>query len=84
MDPDCELCNGTGEVPLDRCPFAVTTRESLKACAYAELLSVGVLPTSGGFEDQSATLLDALEQLAPMRDALTRKKQRKGARSGTQ
>jgi hypothetical protein len=57
---ECELCGGSGSVPVHRCPWATRTRVIGRVLDYSSLLECGVLPVGGGWEDQSATFADAL------------------------
>lgn len=57
---DCRTCSGEGQVPVHRCPNRFVTADTEAACRGAVLMESGLLPGSGGWLDQSATMLDAM------------------------
>lgn len=61
IDVQCDLCGGKGTVELRRCARSQCDEESRGAVtALAHYLS-GHLPCPGGWGDQPAVLLDAIE-----------------------
>lgn len=61
LNPDaCDLCKGTGQVDVDRCPNAIPEQVHWRVCEYVTLIEVGILPVAGGLEDQAASFLEAL------------------------
>lgn len=59
-NPSCEHCAGSNRMPVHRCPNALVDdncRATLRAALMAE--QSGVLPDSGGWQDQAATFVQA-------------------------
>lgn len=56
----CRDCKTTGVWRLDRCPYAVVPDEVWRVIEYSSLIEAGILPISGGLEEQSHTFLAAL------------------------
>ena len=53
-DPACEICEGEGGWTLRRCPNAYTSHDDRKVVTCASMVDVGLLPVSGGWQDQTA------------------------------
>ncbi len=57
---DCELCDGSGTLRLNRCPMAVVPPDVWIAIdAVAFLVDVHLPPVPGGLFDQSALFVQA-------------------------
>jgi hypothetical protein len=57
--PACFRCDGTGSIPLRRCPNKIVTRATLSAIRYIALAKSGIWPVQGGSGDQAQSFLDA-------------------------
>lgn len=53
-DPACQVCAGTGEWALNRCPNAYAGDEARRVVTAAGMIEIGVLPASGGWDEQTA------------------------------
>jgi hypothetical protein len=59
--PSCPDCNGTGRIEVWECPNRRVKQRHLDVCSAAVFLEMGgVMPSTGGWAEQSATFLDAL------------------------
>ncbi len=61
---DCSLCEGLKTVPIKRCPYRFVDVSAWDACRSLSMLEVGVLPGPGGWMNQSATWLEAVQIVA--------------------
>jgi hypothetical protein len=60
----CRACEGTGRQIVDRCPGRTIPRIAWDVCRSVALLDVGILPVTGGWQEQSATWAEAMSIVA--------------------
>lgn len=48
------------EYTIDRCPYAVATHSGMRAVHASGLAEVGIMPSAGGWYDQTATFCRAM------------------------
>lgn len=72
-DPKCGRCGGGGVERATRCPNAVVTQISWQVLEYLTLAELGILPVAGGWEDQSATFLQAFRFASSERAKIERR-----------
>lgn len=80
-DPKCEVCEGTGFEPWDRCPRAVAESFSGNAVgaraiveAYVQFEGRNVLPAPGGWSDQSAAFVRGVHMIDGERNVWEKKR----------
>jgi hypothetical protein len=59
-DPACQECGGHGSLQFHRCPHSFYGREHMDVIRSVSFLECGVMPSAGGWADQSATWVDAV------------------------
>lgn len=57
--PECDLCNGTGRVGIDRCPNATVPEIYRRTVGMALETEQGAWPEAGGLLDQAAWFVAA-------------------------
>jgi hypothetical protein len=77
---DCQLCEGSGLVSVDRCPWATATPAMMEVCELHAMSESGILPVAGGWREQSKTFVDAFRIAGGVRATIERKRQEKEAR----
>jgi len=58
-DDQCPHCHGDGRVPIYRCPRSVATTGLLDVVQLTVLTDNGILPDTGGWQDQATTFVQA-------------------------
>jgi len=80
-DDDCPRCGGEGRIPHHRCPNSQVKPEHLAMVSAVALVEQGVLPASGGWDDQSAAFVEAhpivASEISKAREAAMDRAQRK-------
>jgi hypothetical protein len=56
-DPACASCSGTGQIPQHDCPHRVVSDREFGVVTVASMTESGVLPDSGGWNDQAASFV---------------------------
>lgn len=59
LDDDCPRCGGECGIPQLRCPNSLELRNELDIVSSVALVEQGVLPSPGGWDDQSAQFVAA-------------------------
>lgn len=59
---DCKLCGGHGQIDVDD-PAALIDWQVLQALTAADFAKRGSWPVAGGWLDQSASLVEAVQQI---------------------
>lgn len=79
MEP-CKACGGFGWETLTGCPRKMVTAETNDAVDwYMRLDDKGITPITGGWLDQSAVYVDAMDEL---RAAISKAREQKRGRNG--
>lgn len=75
LDAKCPECKGTGTVEYHRCPHTYVDPQHWSIVRAVGMADRGLMPAAGGWADQSATFVDALN--------LVRAEQRKYERAAS-
>lgn len=63
---ECDRCNGTGKIPMPRCPGRCNTTDVRRVVAAYNWMKKGFLPVEGGYLDQAQTFLNACDFIGAM------------------
>lgn len=73
----CDVCGGGGEIVLRRCPYRTADITASRVCQAVAWAETGFLPHAGGWRQQSATFLQALNVALARKAKLTQPKKPK-------
>lgn len=76
-DPGCDLCDGDGELYVNRCPSSQIDRGTARVMQAYRWAREGVLPNSGGYCDQPAELMHAFSLLDRERGRIEEERERR-------
>ena len=63
----CEMCNETGEIPLQGCPMDYVTGDIAMVMELADFYEKGLPPVAGGVLDQAANFVMACRYIWQLR-----------------
>lgn len=61
---ECVHCNGANRIPIHRCPNKLVTSRHVHAVRAVAQVEAGILPDSGGWNDQAHTFVVAYPWIA--------------------